>query len=527
MRIWPVVKLVVVHYHFRPGGVRRVIELATPHLARALTPPVDEVILAAGEPPDRIWLDQFRACMRPVPVTCRIEPAMGYVAERRMLPAVRDRRLNAFLGDIVGAPGAPDRLVWAHNQGLGRNLLLTRALGAVCEAHGVPLVFHHHDWWFDNRWSRWQEMRESGFRTLRQVARAVWPAGRLVRHVAVNQADVAILRRSFPGRVGWLPNPADGAPPPAAAGVARARRWLAELFGEEAPVWLVPCRLLRRKNLAEALLLTRWLRPEAWLVTTGGVSSAGEQAYAAGLARAAARHGWKLRLGVLNGRGRDKSTVAELLAASEVALLTSLQEGFGLPYLEAAASRRPLIARELPNVAPDLARLGFGFPQSYRELLVAPGLFDWKAERKRQRRRYGIWRRRLPRSCRELAGRPAVLAMSGRPRPAPFSRLTLTAQLQVLSHPAGKSWELCRPLNPFLARWRDAAASGDLALTHWPEAARAWLGGPAYARRFAAVLEGHPAALRSRATSMAAQERFIRERLRGDNLYPLLWGPEE
>ena len=40
-------------------------------------------------------------------------------------------------------------------------------------------------------------------------------------------------------------------------------------------------------------------------------------------------------------------------------MLTSAQEGFGLPYLEAAALRKPLIARHLPNVVPDLLELGF------------------------------------------------------------------------------------------------------------------------------------------------------------------------
>ncbi|MCL6622944.1 MAG: hypothetical protein K6T55_12720, partial [Syntrophobacterales bacterium] len=54
-------------------------------------------------------------------------------------------------------------------------------------------------------------------------------------------------------------------------------------------------------NLAEALLLTRWLRPGAWLVTTGGASSAEEQPYAERLAAAARAHGWPLRLGVLAG----------------------------------------------------------------------------------------------------------------------------------------------------------------------------------------------------------------------------------
>jgi hypothetical protein len=63
--------------------------------------------------------------------------------------------------------------------------------------------------------------------------------------------------------------------------------------------------------------------------------------------------------------------VPELLAASEAVLLTSIQEGFGLPYVEAAAAGRPLIARHLPNIAPDLHKFGFRLPQAYDEILVA------------------------------------------------------------------------------------------------------------------------------------------------------------
>jgi len=184
-------------------------------------------------------------------------------------------------------------------------------------------------------------------------------------------------------------------------------------------VWLLPCRLLRRKNIAEALLLTRWLRPEAWLVTTGGVSSAEEQAYADALAAAAQTHGWRLRLGILHGDESQKPSVSELLAASEAVLLTSLQEGFGLSYVETAALRRPLVARALPNIAPDLAKFGFRFPQSYREIQVDPALFDWSRERERQSRSFSEWKSLMPSAAAKLAGKPAVLAAGKSRAPCP------------------------------------------------------------------------------------------------------------
>jgi hypothetical protein len=308
-------------------------------------------------------------------------------------------------------------------------------------------------------------------------------------------------------------------PPSPGYGAARS----AEFSG--APVWILPCRLLRRKNIGEALLLTRWLRPEAWLVTTGGASSAEEKSYFDALATAARRHRWPLRLGVLQGDETQKPSVAELLGASEAVLLTSIQEGFGLPYVEAATARRPLIARSIPNIAPDLDQFGFRFPQIYDEILIDPHLFDWDLERKRQEKLFRAWRARLPGSVLKYAGQPVLLATGNPPRPTPFSRLTLAAQLEVLAQPAGRSWAQCAPLNPFLSVWRKRAAGGALQTTPWPRAAGKWLSGPAYARRFADIVFRPVKSPPSPAAGQAVHQAFLREKLRAEHLFPLLLDP--
>jgi len=259
-------------------------------------------------------------------------------------------------------------------------------------------------------------------------------------------------------------------------------------------------------------------------------------------------------LAVLAGDERRKPAVPELLAASDAVLLTSLQEGFGLPFLEAAAAGRPLIARRLANVAPDLARFGFRFPQVYDEILIEPSLFDWPAERRRQQRLFARWKSQLPRAYRSRAGVPLLVATGVQPRPIPFSRLTLTAQIEVLAQSVQDSWERCAPLNPFLVGWRRQAARGTLGLTPWPRTAERWLSGPAYAQRFKKIVEnslpipdlftGHepgssgfggsltlPGRLMERGSrvqpsdraALDGQEEFIRLKLMPAHLYPLLW----
>ncbi len=520
-RISARVTLVVVHYHLRPGGVRRIIELATPWLAAGM--PLTRVVLATGEAASAAWHRAFARSLAPVPVEVRLAPAFRYRSEQRLAPAAIARQVRRALARLLAAG---DCAVWIHNPGVGRNLALAREVAAACARRGIPLLAHHHDWWFDQRWQRWPEIRRSGFPTLACAARAVFPPAGHAVHLAINRADAAVLTNHPGARARWVPNLAIPAAAPPPARVRAARRWLRGLPGPgAAPVWLVASRTLRRKNLGEALLLTRWLRPGAWLLVTGGPSSADEAPYHRALQQAARRHGWPLLLGILAGRGGSHPPIPDLLAACEAAVFTSVHEGFGLPYLEAAAAGRPLVARRLPLIMPDLARFGLRFPHSYDEVFIDPRLFDWPAERGRQAAGFRRWRNGLPRAVRGLAAPPALLA---HPRPAPvaFSRLTLAAQLEVLAHPASDSWAACLPWNPQLARWRRLAAAGALRPTRWPRRAQQVLGGDAYARRLraalaAAALPPDPGAVP--VPSAAVQADFIRRRLAPEHLHPLLW----
>ncbi len=517
------VKLFIVHYHLRPGGIRRIIELAAPQFVAGAPQPVTRVVLAVGQAADRRWHDHFAQQLPGVPVEIVVEPSFNYLSEQHGSPKSITARLRRALDHLLAGANAENCLVWAHNLGVGRNLILTRELADACVARDLPLVAHHHDWWFDNRWARWPEMRRFGIRTLAAAARAVFPQHKRIFHAAINHADATVLARHFGDHALWLPNLTEPAPPPSAATVLTARRWLRNTLGrDDAPVWLLPCRSLRRKNIAEALLLTRWLRPEAWLVVTGAASSAEEQPYFDALDQAARTHAWRLRLGVLAGNEAGKPGVSELLAASEAVLLTSIQEGFGLPYLEAAAAQRPLIARRLPNIAPDLDRFGFRFPQSYDEILVPPNLFNWDAEHARQTRLFRAVRTSMPGRARELLALPPVLEAAS-PGPVPFSRLTLSAQLEVLTHPTAKSWDDCAPLNPQLATWRRRAAEARLRVTPWPRSARQWLGGAAYAGRFFSGLAAQPSASLPAFSAQTVQADFIQCKLARHNLHPLLW----
>lgn len=509
--------LIIFHYHYRPGGVRRIIEWATPYLIRRLHPRIGHLILAGGEAPPHGWANDFKKSLAGVSIEFFIEPAWRYLSEcNSTLPILSSRMREAMRAMLKRCDPQRD-ILWAHNIGLGRNPLMAQALIEESGACGMTLILHHHDWWFDNRWQRWPEFRKCGFRSLSAAMQVTLPASPHVHHIGINGRDFLRLRRQFGKRAAWLPNLMVRNPPPLESAMRKTRSWLDDLLGEKAPVWLLPCRFLRRKNVAEALLLTRWLRPEAWLLVMGDISSAEEQSYAEALLAAAKTHGWKLHAGLSRKRGAPSAS--DFMLASEVVLLTSLQEGFGLTYLEAAATGRPLIARDLPNITPDLTQFGFRFFYHYKDIFVHPRLFDGQAERRRRQKRFRQWRGKLPVTCRKWVSDSFLRSKEK----IAFSRLTLMAQLEVLTQPRELSWELCMPLNPFLKEWRSAAALGKLQKTHWPRRADRWLNGAAYAERFEEILLADSQGNYSSADPSGG---FLGGSLTAQNLFPILWTSE-
>ena len=123
--------------------------------------------------------------------------------------------------------------------------------------------------------------------------------------------------------------------------------------------------------------------------------------------------------------------------------MPSLQEGFGLPYLEAAALEKPLLARALPDVSANLKALGCALPGTYNKLPVAPGSFDAAKESIRLAGRWALLRPNLPDELR-MDPEP-IQAVEG----ADFGCLSLEAQMEVLQSSARLPGSLPEPQVPF------------------------------------------------------------------------------
>lgn len=423
----------MLHYHLRPGGVRSVIESTLPAFAARLG--VERVVFLTGEAAPDGWSERMAEQLPAGCFSTHIERALGYFSEQRDAPCEIRHRIRSALRDAI--PDAASAVVWFHNPGLGRNLLVNRAVATFAARTDARLIFHHHDFWVENRWSRWPEMRQAGCRTLDSVASAMFGVGTRAVHATITSSDARALRLPV---VACAPNPQSAIT--AKSNVRETRRWLTSQLGDDRPVWILPTRILRRKNPAEAALIARWLLPDGWLVAFGGEASAGEQEFIRRLNAAASQNHWRAVFHLR--RDHASPSPSALIAASEAVLLTSVQEGFGLAFLEAAVHGKPLIARRLPNVQPDLDALGFEFPHLYDDVIIPSALFDHRTERLRQHQLFLATKSRLPEAFRKHA-KPPIFSDK-----MPFSRLTLDAQLEVLRHPPEQSWTACRPLNPVL-----------------------------------------------------------------------------
>ncbi len=444
------VRLVVFHYHDRPGGVRQVIARGLPQLVRRLGS-VAEVVLLLGELTDPGWGRELAASLAGIPLRVESHPNLGYLSGSPQEIGTEAKAL------VIGELAGQDVLVWAHNLSVGRNVPLLKYLPQWCAAAGAKLWLHHHDWWWDGRLARWADWQASGVTDLAEALERSVPTGCHIRHWCVNRADLPWLQLRAGNDAQWVGNPMPDWIIPDKSGIEDAMAWLHGLT-QGRRVWLAPVRALRRKNLAEAIFLAHQQDQPTCVVTTGGPSSPAEVAGWETLCQTAARQGWPFIPSVLDPGARTcrpprrsglsgPPSIAALLMAADTIVMPSLQEGFGLPYLEAAYFGKPLLARTLMDVIANFAALGCSLPATYDQLPVAPGSFDAARECTRMEERWAQLRPGLP---KELTMNLEALQPAG---PVDFGCLSLEAQLEVLQSNAGCSNSLPEPQVP---RWPEA-----------------------------------------------------------------------
>ena len=339
-------RVAVVHYHLRRGGVSRVIE----HALAALASSSVKIAVLSGDSSGMAIENSERVT---------IVPELDYrIGPNRIAPANLAESLRTQAARVLG--GAPD--VWhIHNHHLGKNTSLTAAVAALARER-ERMLLHIHDFPEDGRAENYRALRQDlGGGTNQGLRSQLYPVGPRISYGVLNRRDrKLLLAAGMPeARICWLPNPVVAFAPNDSE-----RPEPPKIFDS---LTLYPTRAIRRKNLGEAIL---W----AALAPAGqglGCSLAPENPLERpGYDRWVdfAEH-WSLPVRFELGVG-SKIPFASWITAADRLLTTSVAEGFGLAFLEPWLFEHPVVGRNLPEITGDFAREGVDLSHMYDRLAL-------------------------------------------------------------------------------------------------------------------------------------------------------------
>ena len=347
-------RLAIVHYHLRRGGVTRVIAAALEAMGEQAR---DVIVISSTAPEEEM------AC------PCIVVPELDY-CQTPSKEAV-DALYRALIKATSQAFDGPPDLWHIHNHNLGKNVNFPPVLKRLLD-QGHRALLQIHDFAEDGRPDNFLAQKQPYADGLfRDYDGNLYPVAPQVAYAVLNGRDRAILQDAGipPEQIHWLPN-AVTVPP---------LECDAQTEPSDKPLILYPTRAIRRKNLGELLLLAL-LCPEARFGTTLAPKNPQWFDIYEGWIRLAD----ELGLGVEFGMGeRPGVRFSELVARSTAMITTSVGEGFGLAYLEPWLFGKPLCGRDLPEVTSDFQENGISLPDLYGQFPVPCSAFDQEALRDR------------------------------------------------------------------------------------------------------------------------------------------------
>jgi glycosyltransferase involved in cell wall biosynthesis len=315
-------KIVLIHYHLKTGGVTTVIR----HQAAALQAAGWDVMILTGEAPP----DDF-------PFSASVIPGLGYEHLRK-----GDFSAKSLFRSILNTihhrwPAGPD-LVHIHNPTLAKNKIL-QALLKKLQSAGLTLLCQIHDFAEDGR--------PDAFFDESYVEDC--------HYAVVNQRDFQLLLDAGLDENGChlLPNPVSTPDIQSPAN-----------HDEQGPI-LYPIRAIRRKNIGEAILLSLYLKPPGQIQITLPPNSPGDFGPYNHWRDVVSRH----RLSVQFESGL-KTDFNALMQGCRYVLTTSISEGFGFAFLESWCMGKALWGRLLPDICERYIDAGIGLDHLYTRLMV-------------------------------------------------------------------------------------------------------------------------------------------------------------
>ena len=340
-------KVAIVHYHLKKGGVTRVIE----NTVRSLNESGVESLVICGEVPDWSAFPFHNVAVVPGMVYSET----FHSSKSRVLKASLEETCRNHWGSL------PD--IWHfHNHSLAKNLQYPVAIAAMAR-EGQKLLLQIHDFAEDGRPANYHNL----IATLAGKDKAVldnilYPVGDHVAYALINGRDRQFLRRAgLPeSQCHLLANPVW-------LEIDRKEPLNLSEFGHKR-FYLYPTRSIRRKNLGEMLLWAAAAEEdEVFGSTLAPDNPTARPIY----------HDWvefarKSQLPVHFGLA-EQYPFEGMINSAYALLSTSIAEGFGLAYLEPYLAGAQLVGRDLPEITRDFASQHIHLPGLYPRLDVPVG----------------------------------------------------------------------------------------------------------------------------------------------------------
>jgi glycosyltransferase involved in cell wall biosynthesis len=340
-------RVAIVHYHLKRGGVTRVIESTLRGLGQLPEASVSTVVLAGEVTGDFSFQEQAHAV-----------EGLHYSNSQACTPDSETLlgRMRITARKALG--GDPD--LWhIHNHSLGKNEAMPGVVSLLAEA-GEALLLQIHDFAEDGRPGNYSNNQKNS-----QFADKLYPLGERVHYGLINGRDYAIFaENNIPeNQRHQLPNPVEADPTPSDPESVTAIR--SSLGADK--LFLYPVRALRRKNLGEFLLWSALAEPGEVFATTLGATNPDYRQTYRDWQSLAQRHKLPAHFGIGETSGHPFPAIMQ---ASDCILTTSIAEGFGLSFLEPWLFGKPVAGRDLPEITADFTQQGIQLDALYKNLPI-------------------------------------------------------------------------------------------------------------------------------------------------------------
>ncbi|MFP4521319.1 MAG: hypothetical protein ACLFQK_04165 [Fibrobacterota bacterium] len=437
------------HYHLKRGGVsatilNSILALSEAGLIKsALT-------IAAGDLSGSEWFfNSLRSRIEPEIRIVKIEhPSLGFWGQ-----GISDlEQCTEDLKTLLNELAAPETVFWPQNPSIGLNPCIMKAFrDFALQNPGQKIWLHVHDNAEQGRWANIKLMRE-------KLGKGYYFISPGTKWLVINKTDrTNFISSGMPAaNIKYLPNAVrkrdfskkEYPGKDLKKDISSYAKSKGFKYNPESPVLLFMGRTIRRKNLLELAALAALPEKPATLFLTLPSDMDKDMEYQKKVHRVFRKHARGI-----GGFGPEligtRYSMLELTEISSALGMSSVMEGFGLPFIESVFYRRPLIAKKL-GVCEEFSRIIPGLPHGYYDNLMIPVDMSLK---KRMTEQYRI---KIEKTSAAL-GIPAPIASSCMERIkdifseefVPFSYLSSDAQLDLFG-PMLQNKEKVLGANPFI-----------------------------------------------------------------------------